>query len=108
MKKLCDVKFDDVWCAIYLERTTQVGLRLAYSSVCATARNARIGLGDKAWNVIWLDELLDNPLVDDAVSKGERHDASWLGVVNVKVVIRAWRVGVLAERGVNAAETQQF
>ena len=71
MEKLCDVKFDDVRCSVYLERTAQVGLRLAHSGVRATARYARVGLGDKAWNVIWLDQLFDNPLMDDAVGKGE-------------------------------------
>lgn len=73
-----------------------------------TARNASVGLGDKAWNVIRLDELLDNPLVDDAVGKGERHDTAWLGVVDVKVVIWAGGVGVLAERGIDATEAKEF
>ena len=62
----------------------------------------------KAWNVIWLDQLFDNPLVDDAVGKRERHDAARFGVVDVKMVVRAGDVGVLAERGMDTTDAEQF
>ncbi len=74
----------------------------------ATAGYAGICLGDETWDVIRLDQLLDNPLVDDAVGKGERHDTAWLGVVDVKVVIWAGDVGILAERGIDATEAKEF
>ena len=83
-------------------------MRAPYGGVRTATRYTGVGLIYKARDVIRFDQFLDNPLVDDAVGKGERHDTARLGVVDVKVVIRAGCVGVLAERGVNATEAQQF
>ncbi len=46
--------------------------------------------------------------MDDAVGKRERHDAARLGVVDVKMVVRAGDVGVLAERGMDTTDAEQF
>ena len=76
--------------------------------MCATTWYAGVCLIYKARDVIRFNKLLDNPLVDDAVGKGERHDTAWLGVVDVKVVIWAGDVGILAERGIDATEAKEF
>ena len=46
--------------------------------------------------------------MDDAVGKRERHDAERFGVVDVKMVVRAGDVGVLAERGMDTTDAEQF
>ena len=69
------------------ECTSQKFLGSRNGTVCPTSGDTRVGVSNKAWNIIGFDEFFDNPLVNDAVVKGERENMPRLWVVNGEFIV---------------------